>query len=209
MSDYSLIYRTVLTVTEGDSGLVDAGGGLWYKEFTIPAVNTGTAKVDAEVAESRIPSLPEPDLTLEHRGAFVQLYSATKLRLYWRGALSVDPEAGQEAISARVEVFDLDTVINEILELDFKLARLLGYLGENVMQDLLEYDDAGNLVQYRLRLFDTKVNAEAATPDRADGSALQTGELARVTMSQDIEISKNDRALLMRVLTDIIATPGV
>jgi hypothetical protein len=107
MAVYTLV-RTTLTVTQGDSGLVDAGGGLWYKEFTIAAVNMDTAQLTQSIAESRVPSLPEPDLTLEHRGAFVQLFSSTVLRLYWRGELQEDAEAGQEAISAYVEVFDLE-----------------------------------------------------------------------------------------------------
>src|SRR6185295_770511 len=189
MSDYSLVYRTVLTVTEGDAGIVDAGGGLFYKEFTIPAVNTGTAKVNQAAAESRIPALPEPDLTLEHRGAFALLESETKVRIYWRGELQEDPEAGQESVSVMIEVFDLDDVINELLEIDFKLLRSLGYHGENSFIDLHEYNQAKNPVQFRVRVFDSAENTDAATKDLPEGEDFEAGELSRelVTIEWDKE----------------------
>jgi hypothetical protein len=199
-----------LKVTVGDAGLVNNGDGSWYKNFTLPApVKPGSTFIQQACRESRIPALPEPALTLEHRGAAVELFDANTVRLRWNGALATDIEAGNETISVAIEVFDLDNLGDDIQELLFRTARALGYLGENVMNDLLLYDQAGNVVQYRLRVFSSRTNCEAATPDLPDGSAMQTGEYARVTMNQDIEISKNDRALMLRVLTDIIATPGV
>lgn len=207
MSNYSLVYRTTLTVTVGTSGVVDDGNGRFHKDFTIPAVKVGTTFVNQNPTYRRIG---------DEYGATVKLLNATTLRMSWYGmpgtteGLVNDESTGlDEIMEVECEVFDLNAVGNDLKELLFRMARTLGYLGENVMNDLIEYDNAGNVVQYRLRLFDTKVHCESATPDRPDGSSMQTGELARITMSQDIDIGKNDRALLMRVLTDLIATPGV
>lgn len=201
MADYSLMYRTTLRVTVGSSGVVgpDADDG-YYKDFTIPEVALGMAKVESEIKYRRIG---------DEYGASVKFQDNVTLRLSWYGLLQNDEATGlDEIISADVEVQDLDGALSDVKEILFRAQRILGYLGENTVQDLLEYDAAGNVVSYRLRVFDSRTNAEACTPDRPDGSSLQTGELARVTMSQDIVMAKNDRALLIRVLTDVLDTPG-
>jgi hypothetical protein len=209
VADYNLVYRAVLTVTAGDSGIT-LSGGLYGKNFALPsAVKPSSTFINQRVAESRVPSLPEPTLTLEHRGAFVRLVNANTVRLEWKGALVTDPEAGPETISAYAEVYDLESVGDDIKEMLFRQQRALGYLGENALQDLIQYDDAGNMVTYRLRLFATADNASNATPDLPNGEDLETGELARMTMSQEILTSKNDRVQLIRLLTDLLATPGV
>ena len=212
MASLNIAYAAVLTVTDGDAGIVSAGAGLYYKDFAVPPGTVKPGSTMAQllgVAESRIPTIPEPSLTLEHRGAFVVLQSATVLRLYWRGLLATDVEAGAEALSASVRLVDLDDVADELLELKYQLQRVLGILGENMVQDLIARDTVGNMTSYRLRVFNSKVNAEASTPDIEDGEPLETGELSRITRTVSIDIAKNDRDLLIGVLTDIAATPGV
>jgi hypothetical protein len=142
---------------------------------------------------------------IEHKEAFgacVRILDATHVRLEWNGTL-----AAGETIDACFEVFDIENLGDDIKEILFRNERILGYLGENIVQDTLIYDDAGNMTSYRLRVFDSKVNAEAATVDFV--GVLQTGERARVTMTQDINFRKNDRLSLIRVLTDVLVTPGV
>lgn len=136
------------------------------------------------------------------RGAFMRLLNATTVRLEWDGAL-----VAGETIEAHYEAFDLENLGDDVKETLFRLQRMLAYLGENLLQDVIVYDDAGNMVSYRLRLFNSKVNAEAATVDTPGG--LETGELSRQTVTQDINFAKNDRLSLIRVLTDLLATPGV
>lgn len=136
------------------------------------------------------------------RGAFMRILNATTVRLEWDGAL-----VAGETIEAHYEAFDMENLGDDVKELLFRLQRMLAYLGENLLQDSIQYDDAGNMVSYRLRLFNTKTNAEAATVDTPGG--LETGELSRQTVTQDINFAKNDRLSLIRVLTDLLATPGV
>lgn len=207
MSTYSCVYRTTLSVTVGTTGVVDDGNGAFHKDFTIPATKVGTTWLNQANRSRRLG---------DEYGATVELVSATVLRMRWYG----DPDAPEglvndetttldEIVAVYVEAFDLSPIGDDLKELLFRTLRIVSLLGENVINDLIIPDDAGNVVQYRLRLFDSRPNAEAATPDLPDGNAMETGELSRITMSQDIDIGKNDRALLMRVLTDIIATPGV
>jgi len=136
------------------------------------------------------------------RAAFLRILNATTVRLEWDGSL-----AAGETIEAHYEVWDIENLGDDVKELLFRLQRMLAYLGENLLQDKIVYDDAGNMVSYRLRLFNSKVNAEAATVDTP--GAFETGELARQTVTQDINFAKNDRLSLIRVLTDLLATPGV
>lgn len=208
MSDYNMVYRTELSVTVGSADVVDDGDGAFHKDFALPApIKLGSAFLTQACRYRRIG---------DEYGATVRLFDEETLRMAWYGSpdetegLLNDESTGlDEIITVAVEVFDLEEMGDELKEILFQGLRVLGYLGENVMQDLLDYDDAGNLVTYRLRVFDTRANCEAATPELPDGQALQTGELARVTMNQDIVPDRNDRELLTRVLTDVLATPGV
>jgi hypothetical protein len=208
MATMNMTYRTVLEVAAGAAGIVDAGGGLFYKDFSIAptAVKLGSTFLLSEAAESRIPTVPEPSLTLEHRGAFVTLIAVSTLRLYWRGALATDAEAGPEKISVGVQLLDLNELGNSFLEVLFRLQRILGELGNNQIQDLLVRDDPGNVTQYRVRVFDTKANAQAATKNLPDGSPLEAGELSRRTVVVQIDVRKNDRTSLTGV-QDLILTP--
>lgn len=206
MADYNLLYHTTLSVTVATAGVVDAGNGLFYKDFTIPEQVLGETFLEQAVRERRIG---------DEYGATVEFFDNVTLRMKWYGdpatteGLVNDETTGlDEIIEVDVQVKKMDEFFSDIKELLFRALRILGYLGENVMQDLLVYDTPGNLVQYRLRIFSTKEYLEAATPDRPDGSTLQAGEVSRVTMDQDILLAKNDRSLLTRVLTDVIDTPG-
>lgn len=208
MVDYNMVYRTNLSVTVGTSGVVDAGNGLFYKDFTLPAaVKLGSTFIQQSCRYRRIG---------DEYGATVELFDEDTLRMKWYGdpntteGLLNDESTGlDEIMDVAVEVFDIEELGDDLQEILFRATRTLAYLGENVVQDLLEYDQAGNLVEYRLRTFDSRANAEGCTPDLPQGEALETGELGRVLMSQDIEMDKNDRSLLMRVLTDVLATPNV
>lgn len=207
MSSYNLKYAITLEVTVGSMGVVDDGDGLFHKDFTVPAFKVASAMLNiAGVNQRRIG---------DESGASVHVVNATTLRLKWfgdpnqpEGLLHDDATDLDEIISVAVEIFDLNELGNSLNELLFRMTRALGYLGENILQDKLHYDDAGNLDHYRLRIFDTRAHCEAATPD-TDNVAMEPGELARVSMDQEIEMAKNDRALLIRVLTDVATTPGL
>lgn len=206
MADYSLAYRTSLTVTVGSAGVEDDGDGAFHKDFTIPQQVMGESFLNVQIRERRIG---------DEYGASVEWIDSVTLRMKWfgdpgttEGLLNDESTGLDEIIVAQVEIMKLAEFMTDVKEILFQGLRTLGYLGENVMQDLLEYDNAGNLVSYRLRIFQSRATLEAATPDRPDGSDLQTGEISRVTMTQDILLSKNDRALLLRVLTDVAETPG-
>lgn len=138
------------------------------------------------------------------RSATVRILDANTVRVEWDGTL-----ADGETIDVAWEVWDIAPLGDDIKEILFRLLRVLGYLGENCRQDLLQYDDAGNVVRYRLRIFDSREHAEASDLDLPEGSGLQDGELARAVVTQDIDAGKNDRIDLMQVLDTVIPTPGV
>ena len=199
MSDYSLVQRGVTTLIVGDVSPKDVPLNT--------AVKLSSSKVLITVRESRFPAETSD---LDYRGVTAFLLNSTTLRIEWNGVLSTDSGTGaSETISVSWEVVDLENLGDDLKEILFRLQRALGYLGENAVQDLLVYDDAGNMTQYRLRCFNSDDNAQAATINIPDGSSLETGELARVTVTQDIQIAKNDRLSLTRLLTDLLATPGV
>lgn len=182
---------TTPTVRGVTARLINAGADI---EFNAAALGVGeTLDVAWEVIEHKT-----------SRQATLRLINATTVRLEWDGAL-----AAGETITAMFEVFDFEDAGDDLKRVLFNSQRMLGYLAENMLQDLIIYDDAGNMTQYRMRLFNSKTNAEAATVDIADASPLETGEWARVTVTQDINFQKNDRLSLLKVLTDLIATPGV
>jgi hypothetical protein len=138
------------------------------------------------------------------RGATVRILDGDTVRLEWDGTL-----AGNDTIDASYDVWDLENFGDDMKEALYKLIRILGYLGENAIQDNISYDEAGNVTQFRIRIFDSKTNANAATPDIPDLDPLQTGEYSRTTVTQSIDEAKNDRTLLRKVLDMIAATPGV
>lgn len=139
-----------------------------------------------------------------YRMATARLVDVDKVRITWDGTLATG-----ETIDVDWEVWDADDIGDDLLEILFREQRILAYLGENLVTDWLQYDDAGNVVSCRLRIFDTRAHAEAATFDLPAGSPLEDGELSRAMMEQDIDKSTNNRISLVRVLDQVIDTPGV
>jgi hypothetical protein len=163
--------------------LINAGADL---RFTSPALLAGeTIDVAWQVIENKEP-----------RGATVRILDTDTVRLEWDGTL-----VGTETIDAQFELYDIENLGDDIKEILFRQLRILGFHGENVVQDLIKYDDAGNPVTYRLRPFNSKVNADAATLEIPDGDPLQTGELTRVSVVQDFNIETNDRKSIIMTLT--------
>lgn len=153
-----------------------------------------TVDVDFEVIE-RLPA---------RRAATVRITDTDELTITWDGTL----EAG-ETIDVAYTVLDLDDVGDDLLEILFRCQRILAYLGENLVTDVMQFDDAGNVIACRVRIFDTKAHAENCTFDLPEGSPLETGELARANLEQDIDKSTNNRVSLLRTLSQVIDTPGV
>ena len=142
---------------------------------------------------------------LRRAGARAYLIDATHIGIAWDGgALEAD-----EAIDVRYSIFDLESIGDDLKEIIYRGNRALGYLGENLIQDLPTFDDAGNPVTYRLRVFDTKANAEACTLHKAAESAFDTGELSRVNVTADYSFPKGDIKSRTFILEDKIAAPGV
>lgn len=72
-----------------------------------------------------------------------------------------------------------------------RLKRLLALCGENLLLDSFGYDSAGNITSLRIRLFDSKANAEAATEDITD--VPETGEVMTLSVEQDHSLPRNIR----------------
>lgn len=139
---------------------------------------------------------------LESRGVTARLTAVNTLEIHYGAALA----AGEELVVA-YEVYDLDDVVDKMNEQLYRLTRVLGLLGENALKDLISRDDAGNEVSWRLRVFDTKAHAEAATVDLPDGESLETGELCRVLQTREIIVDVNDETSVLMTRTDLAATP--
>lgn len=137
-------------------------------------------------------------------GVTVRILDTTHLRFTWDGTL-----VAGETIDVDWEVLDFDDVGDYLLEILFREQRILGYLGENIVTDDMILDDAGNVAQCRLRIFDTKAHADSCTIDLPAGSPLETGELSRAQLVQDVDISTNNREALIQTLLEVAATPGV
>jgi len=76
---------------------------------------------------------------------------------------------GEQIVVFSTNIDDLATAI----------VRLLGLSHENAFIDLTEFDPNGQLLSARLRIFDSKANAAAAT----DGGSETTGLIATYTMT--------------------------
>lgn len=139
-----------------------------------------------------------------YKGAILRIKDDENLEVLFDGE---ELQAG-ETIDLAYNLIDFDDVINGLLEIDFKAVRALGYLGENQIVDKVGRV-TGNQVTYRIRIFDSKANAEAATENIAEDADLETGELSRVSRTVDIDTKNNDRDFMIRVLTDLAATPGI
>lgn len=137
------------------------------------------------------------------RGVILRIKDDENLEALWDGTL-----AAGETIDLAYNVIDFDDVANAILELDYKQLRTLGYLGENQILDQVTRETPGNQVTYRLRVFNSKANAESATLGYT-GDDFETGELSRVDRTIEIDIRNNDRESMIRVLSKLADTPGI
>lgn len=138
------------------------------------------------------------------RGATLRLLDANTLRLEWDGAL-----AAGETIDCTYEVWDIENLGDDIKELLFRLQKILGIQGENTIQDLQTYDNAGNPTSFRVRVFDTKDDAEAATVDLPEGDGLEDGELSRFKTTLEWVKGRNRPVSILSVRTHLLATPDV
>jgi len=136
------------------------------------------------------------------RGATVRLSAVDTVELAWDGTL-----AGAETVDGAWEVWDIENLGDDIKELLYRGQLTLGYLGENKVQDKIAFANEGYMMTYRMRIFDSETNASNATPDTDD--PLETGEIARVDVTQSVNVGRNDRTYLEMVLTDKAATPGI
>lgn len=188
MANFSLVQRQEVTITNADAGN--------SKDFLLlTAVKLGSAYVVSSVMENRAGNA---------RGATAKLIDATHVRISWPGAL-----AGGESITVSFEVFDADDVCDELLELHFRADRALAYLGGNIIKDKVVYNDAGVMVSWRLRLFDSKANAEAALSTIDTLGGLVTGEVQRINVTKDVTVGLNKLKSLAGLADVPIATPGV
>lgn len=69
--------------------------------------------------------------------------------------------------------------------------RLLQFTGENLLLDNFTYDNAGNITGLRIRGFDLKTNAEAATIDH---TSVEPGEDLTVSVKQNHNLPRNVRS---------------
>ncbi len=124
----------------------------------------------------------------EYQGARLRIVDEDTGEIAWDGGTLL----ATESITARYEVLDLENLGDDVKELLFRAKRILGYLGETMIQDLALYDTAGNPTSYRLRIFDTEANKSAAVVGIAAGSPLETGELGRVNVTAKYIAPKGD-----------------
>jgi hypothetical protein len=142
---------------------------------------------------------------LTRQAATIRLLDVDTVRVEWDTAL----EAG-ETITVSYEVYDVEDLGDSLQEILFRLQKMLAIQGENSITDLHTYDDAGNPTQFRVRAFDTKDDAEAATIDLPAGDALQGGELSRYLVTLDWSTAKNRPLSILSVRTHLLTpTPGV
>ena len=189
MPVYNLVKSGVHTSIPTDTSPVD---------IALPgeAIKLGSTYPLVQVRETRLGN---------ESGVTAYLFDDETLRIEFK----VTPLPAGEEIVVRWYVFDLENFGDDMKEALFRLQTILAVLGENMIQDLIASDSSGNLLQYRVRLFDSKTNALAATFNLKDGSPLETGELKRHTATQDVIKGKNTRSSLRKVLDISADTPGV
>lgn len=81
--------------------------------------------------------------------------------------------------------------------LEYELARLLAYAGENVVMDNFSYDQAGNVVGLRVRLFSNASDADNATSGVTEP---EPGEIANLQVDQEHNIPRNVRTFHKSIL---------
>jgi len=162
-----------------------------------PGTLAGSDEIKASIAV--IESQPK-------RGVNVRLTTPTNVEVSWDGGILL---AG-ESIDVAFEVFDIENLGDDVKEILFRQTRILSFHGENSIEDLIKYDDAGNPITYRIRTFNSKANAEAATFDIPDADPLEVGELTRVGVIQDFNVETNDRkSIIMTLIKGPASNPDI
>ncbi len=140
------------------------------------------------------------------RGATLRISAEDELSLEWDGGAL----AAGESIDMAYEVFDYNHAGDDIKELLFRAQLALAAHGGNMMMDLVEYDDPGNRINWRIRLFSSEDDLSSATPDLTESEGLETGELARWKATKTIDDQgENEVELLTIVETHRADTPDV
>lgn len=85
---------------------------------------------------------------------------------------------------------------------EYDMARLLAYAGENMVMDNFSYDQAGNILGLRVRLFTNSTDADNATLGATDP---EPGELASLQVTQEHNVPRNVRTFHKSVL-DFLST---
>ena len=142
---------------------------------------------------------------LTRQGATLHLLDEDTVRAEWDTEL----EAG-ETITISYEVYDLENLGDDLKEILFRLQKVLGIQGENSIQDLQTYDQAGNPTSFRVRVFDSEDSVDDATIDLPEGDALETGELSRYKVTLDWDGGRNRPKSIVSVRTHLLTpTPEV
>jgi len=81
--------------------------------------------------------------------------------------------------------------------LEYELRRLLAFAGENIVMDNFSYDQAGNILALRVRLF---TNAEDAANATHGVTEPEPGEIADYLITQEHNVAKNVRTFHKSVL---------
>ncbi len=82
--------------------------------------------------------------------------------------------------------------------LEVQLRRLLALGGENLVFDNYTYDQAGNILTMRIRLFTNSFDADEATRGNTDP---EPGELASYQITQEHDVARNVRSFHKSVRT--------
>jgi hypothetical protein len=145
-------------------------------------------------------------------------YTATDITTLWFGSIDTGVQKTDQDVAwfpnrTYALIVKEDTTDNPITDVDpqeyhlfnftvtgaysVRLKRLLSLDGENVLIDKMVYDSGNNATSMRVRVFDTRANAQAAT---VDISPLESGELYRYTVTQTfqtgIHLRKSHRSLI-------------
>lgn len=87
--------------------------------------------------------------------------------------------------------------------LEYDLARLLAYNGENTVMDSFTYDQAGNVTGLRVRIFSNAADAANATQGVTDP---EPGEIAALRVTQEHNVPRNVRTFHSSVLEFLSST---
>lgn len=228
----------------GDTGSgEDASSGFDPDRYTVYDIETGTKVLDDQTLQQLdatdyddaiyVPTTPQ-DVSTGNGFARGKNYllilkeGTTDDPPKWQGMnfrVSHEDLGSPQVDDADLEGAEVNTLMgrlrtlerNQVEVLFPRLTRALGLLGENQITDAHVYDNAGNITSARVRVYDTKANADAAftwedTEGVADpvGAFPTTGELARYTLQAAHLNPRQLRTLLDSVIentpTDETAT---